>query len=201
MEKDDFIKFGNYDWQVLDVEDNKALLLCEEIIENRKYDDENVDTTWETCTLRKYLNNEFFDNFPESDKSRIVEKWIDNDYKEHYYYCAELCYGQCSNLHPNDRKVKVGNKTNDRIFLLSIEEVEKYLVCDKEIENSYLRNRLTARIREAQYEYRGSLWWLRSPGWRNRDVTLVRLGGKLCKQGVPAHNIWGVRPALWVEVE
>ena len=66
------IVFGDYKWRVLDVKDGKALLLTEEIIEQRDYHDKKENVTWEHSEIRKFLNGEFMERFCASDKERIV---------------------------------------------------------------------------------------------------------------------------------
>ena len=97
------ISFGGYKWRVLDMKDNKALVITEYIIEQRPYHDAYKDITWADCSLRKYLNGEFYDKFNSTDKSRIIKiknKNLDNQW-----------YGS-----------KGGIDTQDSIFLLSLEE-------------------------------------------------------------------------------
>jgi len=58
------ITFGTYggkpiEWLVLDVRDNKALIITVNVIEQRRFDSSTND--WETSELRQYLNNEFID--------------------------------------------------------------------------------------------------------------------------------------------
>ncbi|MCI9678182.1 MAG: hypothetical protein HFF77_04290 [Oscillospiraceae bacterium] len=90
----DMIKFGQYimgydnngnyryndiEWRVLEVneEDNKVLLLCNEIIDGRPYNDEKVDVTWENCDLRSWLNQDFYDEaFNDSEKAIISDTEI-----------------------------------------------------------------------------------------------------------------------------
>ena len=60
-------KFSDIDWIVLDVQDNKLLLLSENIIENRKFDS-SVDI-WEQSELYNYLNGEFYNRL--TDKTKI----------------------------------------------------------------------------------------------------------------------------------
>jgi hypothetical protein len=57
--------FGPYAWRILEQRDGKALLLSEDIIERRTYSDKFTAITWETCTLRTYLNGKFFESFSE----------------------------------------------------------------------------------------------------------------------------------------
>jgi len=67
-----FVKFGGIDWRVLAVENNKALLITKEILEKRPYNAEYEDVTWETCSLRQYLNGEFYNSLGAA-KSAIAE--------------------------------------------------------------------------------------------------------------------------------
>jgi len=62
----EIITFGTYngkpiDWRVLDVKDNKALIITVDIIERRRFDKTGND--WENSELRRYLNNEFITGF------------------------------------------------------------------------------------------------------------------------------------------
>jgi len=72
------IKFGKYNWRVLDVRDGKALLITENIIERRPYNMKSTKVTWETCTLREYLNGKFLQKFTAKEQRRIAETRILN---------------------------------------------------------------------------------------------------------------------------
>ena len=50
------------EWIVLDVQDGKALLLSKYVLDAKPYYTEGTDITWETCTLRTWLNNYFLNN-------------------------------------------------------------------------------------------------------------------------------------------
>ncbi|MGF7060557.1 hypothetical protein HNR33_004249 [Brassicibacter mesophilus] len=63
------IPFGGYNWRILDIKNNAALIITEEIIEQRAYHDAYKDIAWADCALRKYLNGEFYDKFNATDKS------------------------------------------------------------------------------------------------------------------------------------
>ena len=63
MQTGDKISFGSYEWRVLEVKNNTALIITEYIIEQRAYHNAYKDITWADCSLRKYLNNEFYDRF------------------------------------------------------------------------------------------------------------------------------------------
>ncbi|MEG0774237.1 DUF6273 domain-containing protein, partial [Clostridium sp.] len=62
------LSFGSYNWRVLDIQNNVALIITEEIIDQRPYHNAYKDITWADCGLRKYLNGEFYDKFNATDK-------------------------------------------------------------------------------------------------------------------------------------
>ena len=72
MKTGDKIKFSRYEWRVLDIQENAALIITEEVIERRPYHNILMDITWADCDMRKYLNGEFYDKFTENEKSRII---------------------------------------------------------------------------------------------------------------------------------
>jgi hypothetical protein len=64
------IPFAGYDWRVLEVKGGKALLISEKVLEAREYNNELKNITWAECTLRAYLNGDFFNSLG-PDKARI----------------------------------------------------------------------------------------------------------------------------------
>ena len=100
----DIIKFGEYHWLVLDVQEDKALIITEDVVEEREYHDENVDITWENCTLRKYLNGEFLGKF---DVERVVPT---NNKNRHNLWHINIG----------------GEDTVDSVFLLSFDDAITY---------------------------------------------------------------------------
>jgi len=95
----EIIPFGKHKWRVLEVKDSEALLISDRLMENREYNKSGGAVIWENCTLRKYLNNEFYNIFTSEEKSKILETWLIN-------------IG--------------GYNTTDKIFLLSVEEARHY---------------------------------------------------------------------------
>lgn len=59
MDIGDIIRFGNYEWKVLDIQGNKALIITKEIIDQMPYHNKHEAVTWETSSLRDYLNNDY----------------------------------------------------------------------------------------------------------------------------------------------
>ena len=172
------LSFGDYNWRVLDIQNNTALIITEEIIDQRPYHDAYKDITWADCTLRKYLNGEFYEKFNAADKSRIItviNKNLDNQW-----------YG-----------TKGGEDTEDNIFLLSLEEVckyfgdstsklnnpgknQRYWFQRKDENNS---NRL-AKLHNKEWAW---WWWLLSPVRVN--VKAVYIFGTDGNIGIQGNNI------------
>jgi hypothetical protein len=105
------IPFAGYDWRVLDVKDGKALLISEKVLEARPYNDEDKGITWAECTLRAYLNGDFFNSLGPG-KARISET-------------------QTVNRNNPEYGTPGGADTSDKIFLLSIDEARAYFKDDE----------------------------------------------------------------------
>ncbi|MCR4784115.1 MAG: sel1 repeat family protein [bacterium] len=103
----EYFEFGRYPqgpngeikpitWRVLRRDSNGLLVIAQHGLDAKPYNEERVDITWADCTLRHWLNGEFFNKaFNEQEQSLI----------------------KTSNLSNN-----AGPSTDDRIFLLSIDE-------------------------------------------------------------------------------
>jgi hypothetical protein len=165
--KGETVAFGGYDWRVLDVQSDRALLIAKDIVEKRAYNTRNEVTTWEKCTLRAYLNGEFYNRFSDYEKQLIFDtKVFNNDNPE---------YGTDG-----------GNNTTDKIFLLSIDEANKYFSKDSE--------------RIAYHQGSARWWWLRSPGISNH-AAFVYSDGFVNVHGHRVDYVYsGVRPALYLKI-
>ena len=99
----DVVSFGGYDWYVINKRNDGVTLFMKESFINKKYNDSQTDVTWETCTLRTYLNDEFYESFSDDDKAKIA---------------------LTHNTNPNnsDYGTNGGEDTDDYIYLLSIDE-------------------------------------------------------------------------------
>lgn len=169
------------DWIVLTVEDDRALLVTEKIIDCQRYHSEYSDCTWETCYMREWLNSEFYSTaFSSEDTAKILETVITNE--------DNPTFG-----------TEGGNDTTDRVFLLSYSEAESYLSEDS------LRAEVTAyAISNGVIANDGvSAWWLRTPGTSGRHrACRVMDSGVIAASGCDVENIsTGVRAAVWVSIE
>lgn len=194
MQAGDKIVFGGYDWRVLDVQKDTALILTECIIEQRVYHDTYIDITWADCALRKYLNGSFYDTFSPADKSRIVP--VLNKNPDNQWYGT-----------------KGGADTKDNIFLLSLEEAACFYFGDSssKLLNPKKNQRYWFERKDENNSRRIAMfndeiwwWWLRSPGRVSVKAVYIHGDGNI---GIQGNNILkgnisdgrctgGVRPAL-----
>ncbi|MCL1787310.1 MAG: DUF6273 domain-containing protein [Defluviitaleaceae bacterium] len=215
------IRFGEYDWYVLEKKENKALLLTEKVVGAKEYHRKPCAFTWETCDMRQYLNGTFYDSFSETDRARIIETVNVNDNNPWY-------------------GTNGGNPTNDKVFLLSIKEVFRYFGDSGQYEN---RPRMYENCDWCKDEFlpwtsddynlnrravndTGMVagWALRSPGANERLVANVMGNcgdefdhGEICIAGgggdiADGHFVFdtvdllqamkpcGFRPALWLRI-
>ncbi|MBR1455122.1 MAG: hypothetical protein IJ593_10860, partial [Lachnospiraceae bacterium] len=129
--------------------------------------DDYVDITWENSTIRKWLNSEYINTiFSKKEQvSILTTDVINNDNAK---------YG-----------TKGGKNTKDKLFLLSIDEVNKYFSSDNQRVATY----------KGGSSYR---WWLRSPGGLQNFAAYVYSNGGLYENGDYVYKDFVVRPALWV---
>jgi len=181
------IPFGSCGWRVLDVQNDKMLIMSEQVIKRSAYNEQWLEVTWENCTLRNYLNGDFYNNFSYADKKRIVE--VKNKNSANPWF---LSFG--------------GNDTSDKVFLLSIEEVIKYFGDSGQLGNKILDNeawimdRYSSERIATDSEGEVCWWWLRSPGNGNyRAADAGGVDGHIRINGLGVNNNFGgVRPSLWI---
>ena len=195
----DTLTFGDYLWRVLDSQEDKLLLISQDILEQRAYHPCYEQVTWENSTLRGYLNNDFLRQFTHEESSKIIETTIANP--------DNLWYGTPG-----------GNDTLDKIFVLNLEEVDRYFGDSGDYLNmrrkKYDKGRWVAddkgwifanmhdKNRIAKHKGADSLWWLRTPGYSDCTVAYVSTTGNIPLNGDRVCIFrGGVRPAFWISAE
>ena len=210
------IKFGRYshdengtvndiEWIVLDAKDGNALVLSKYVLDTQPYHSGFRRTTWEKCSLRTWLNNEFLNRaFSESEQNRIIETAI----------------------HTNNNPVTGtdgGADTVDKVFLLSIEDVindslgfcSEYCHVDplRQCDFTYYASDRFVWGNDHEYIhyvegnasaiYIGEHWWLRSPGSIQSSAAEVecRDGFVFCSGSDVDYKSNGVRPAMRIKLE
>jgi len=178
------MEFGGVVWLVLDEYDNKVLLLSERSLFDQAYNTELMPVTWETSSIRRYLNNDFFYRFSSEDRGRIAETRVINE--DVLSSLGFSLYGLSSWPVPG------GNDTDDRIFLLSADEIRLYF--------ADYPARVVRRLADDEWlPGEDWVWMLRTPGVDNFQVLAVVPTG--ADNGYPITWNFGVRPALWLYLE
>ena len=162
-------------WIVLEKQGDRLLLLSENTLELRQFNEKNVMDDWEHSSVRAWLNDEFFTlAFSELERSVILETTISNGTNPYYAY-------------------EPAPDTVDRIYLLSVEELERYFPTEEE-RIAYASEHV--RKYRTSYADGRSWWWTRSPGVRPGDISYVNVGGVFVHKHLSTYN-YGIRPALW----
>ena len=197
MEIGDKMQFGKYIWRVLAVQDGRALIITDKIIEQRPYHNEYVEITWADSSLREYLNNEFYDGFSDAEKARIVP--VNNKNPDNPWF------GTLG-----------GRDTEDKIFIPNLEEIafryfgdSSALLYNPRKNQRYWYERKDANNsnRIAVDEEKNFWWyWIRTPGRYSVKAVYVFPDGNI---GIHGNNIkignvadgfcaGGVRPLMWI---
>ena len=167
-----------------DKDDGKVLLISRYLMQLSKnydegyglrYNDKEIDITWENCSLRSRLNSDFYNKaFSNSERKLINKSLIINEDNDEYATAG-------------------GNGTEDYVFLLSLSEVDKYFEAEKRLDDAISR---ICSHKDGYVEE----WWLRSPGDSGRDAAYVDGHGHISAFGSYVTSLYGVRPALWLNL-
>ena len=182
------LSFGHYGrdnspivWKVLSIVDNEALIITKECIDSKNYNASYEKTTWETSSIRKWLNDEFIKTaFTEDEREHILETRLRNP--DNYF-----------------NRVNGGNDTKDRVFLLNIDEAEFYF--DDRFKRQALAGKeaLGKRAYVAGTGY--TAWWLRTPGSDEVHASNVDYYGTAVNIGFLVNYTSNcIRPAMWIKV-
>ncbi len=174
-------------WKVLVKEDEKALIISQNALDYQPYNAEYANVTWESCTLRNWLNSTFLENaFTEEEQDWIVPTKIKNDERSRF-------------------GTNGGNDTEDRLFLLSTEEVDQYFSgnTEKRCGIADCTNEAEENPAVKHFSEGGAAcwWWLRTPGLAGDRAAYVSHEGFVRDQGLLVSDIAnGVRPAMWIRL-
>ena len=189
-----FVKFGAYEqdnntsngkeeieWLVLAKEGDRALLISKYALDCQQYYTSYTEVTWETCSLREWLNGTFLSAaFSSEEQNRIISSTVTADRNPSY-------------------STSPGNNTTDKIFLLSITEVNKYFSSDSARQ---CQGTAYCYAKGAEKVGNGNCWWwLRPPGGDSGHAAGVDDGGSVYDDGFDVLSVFvAVRPAMWIDL-
>ncbi|WP_373481739.1 DUF6273 domain-containing protein [Acetobacterium sp.] len=123
----DVVTFGSYnqdkikynlneliEWRVVTKEGDKVLLLSNSSLDRQPYNNTSSDTTWETCSLRLWLNDIFLNSAFSTEQQSLI------------------AMSNLTNANNPKYATNGGNNTQDKVFVLSVVEVEKYSLYTKD---------------------------------------------------------------------
>ena len=172
-------------WQILSKNGNDLFLLADKALDCKVYNETSTGVTWETCTLRTWLNDDFLNTaFSEAEQKGITTTNVVNADNPEY-------------------TTNGGNNTQDKIFLLSLDEVANTSYGFRSDRGYYDQARICEATSYAKKQGAftndedSSWWWLRSPGTYSYDAAFVHELGYAYALGSFVHGYYGaVRPAL-----
>ena len=189
-------------WRVLSVEGDDAFLVADKNLDCQRYNDTYEDVTWETCTLRSWLNGY-------GEEENVCKKdYRSENFMEYAFTAKEQAAIQTADL-VNKNNLEYGtnggNNTSDQVYPLSIEEatnpaygfsssIEDYAESRRALNTAFTKGQ--GAYTSEEYVGNG-YWWLRSPGRFNYKASYMFYRGNVYMHGNSVHDInLTIRPAL-----
>lgn len=173
------------EWIVLKNKEGKIYAMSKYGLDNKPYHDTREAVTWETCSLREWLNGEFYEAaFSSEEKAMIADTMLVNSDNPYYY-------------------IDGGNNTVDKVFLISYDEVSLYSAGYGYVfEYDLCMPTVYAEMQGVYVDTRWITqcdWWLRTIGINESSATYkARDGGSVEGYGVNYDGA-AVRPCINIE--
>ena len=206
VKKGDILIFGSYEqdfdenydpvkkpieWIVYDKTDDQMLLVSKYVLDAMPYNEEWKDVTWEKCSLRKWLNKEFYKTaFSKAERAMIKTVTLKN---------------------PDNKKTGAsgGKNTKDKIFILSRDDLVNPAYGYDPDPVAYDHGRRCSATNYAIYNMgylpeeaaKVSTWWLRTPGKSAANAANVDEDDTVNEYGHAVRDGDGVRPALYIKIK
>ena len=154
---------GDLDCRVLERQGNAVLLYAERTVDVRPFTETNIGVSWGYCTLRTWLNKEWVNTLGVEEASRVAYRTVENP------------------AYPNDPESRPHGATDDRVFLLSVQELLQYAPSESD--------------RATGYTY----WTRTGTGRSDTKAVFVSENGAFMTGDVRDTEA-GVRPAFWYKL-
>ena len=187
-------------WRVLSVEGDDVFLLADKNLDRQKYNGTKADVTWETCTMRSWLNGYG------GEINKDGKDYSDNNFLNNAFSADEQTAIKTADVVNNDNPeygTEGGNDTADKVYLLSVDEVKK---TEYGFTSSGGNTNTRQAVNTAYTEARGEIgdmsstfnyWWLRSPGYSSDYASFVVIKGFVNTGGISvSRDDNAARPAL-----
>ena len=182
-EQDNNFRNGNenIEWIVLEKENESVLLISDKALDCQPYNDTYKNVNWETCSLRKWINDTFYNTaFNTEEQMKIKDTEVLSD----------------------------GKSTVDKVFLLSAYEAKSYFADDEKrkcIPTAYAKAQ-GAFISDSHKPSNGGeptcWWWLHTSGENQLEAAFVYGKGLISNNGYDVDYKTGcVRPVICLSLE
>jgi hypothetical protein len=175
-------------WRVLEVNEDSALLLSEHGLICKNINETFDDFTWETCSLRNWLNTSFLDMaFTNLERTAILDSKITTPDSNYW-------------------GTKGGNDTVDKVFLLTMQDVMNpaygFRKGMKPSKTRMLKCTTYARKKGGYINKTNgnTCWWLRSPALHEKYAAYVFTTGAITATYFVGRRYDAIRPAIWVDL-
>lgn len=185
------VKYGSYEqdndtnngteeieWIILDKSGSKLFMISKYCLDYKVYNTIRTDITWEKCSLREWLNNDFLNDAFDTQQQKTISQTLVQT--------------------ADNGRARGGNSTQDYLFLLSIEEINTYFPTYST--RQAFMTEYGYRTWNDKSEGSHACWSLRSPGYYNDLVTFVNGYGEI---DYSIHSVdfeTSVRPAMWIDL-
>ena len=191
----DCIRFGTYEqdndlsdgaeaieWLVLEKQSDSLLLLSRYVLDCVQFNNADAFATWDQSTILLWLNDTFYNTaFSGAEKTLVRPSEIGVDHNPYF------------NTAP-------GEKTTEKVFLMSVSETHKYLWTDEMRKGRPTAYALAKGVRVG--EQGNCMWWLRTPGYDASSSTRMLSDGTINYCGYRVHSDFnGVRPCIRVSLQ
>ena len=189
----DYVEFGRYpqtatgnddtpiEWLVLESDNETALLISRYALDCMSYNNELTAASWEASTIRKWLNDEFYNQAFNAEEARNIVR---------------------SNISASGNS---GSATKDEVFLLSVAEVNAYFASNEARQCAATDYAIRQGVHtSSSYKVDGKktcFWWLCSPGSQRNTAANIYCGGSVDTNGrYVTVDDFGVRPCVRVRL-
>jgi len=188
-QKGQTVLFGHYfsdrnisppiEWLIACINNDIGVIISKYILDAKAYHDGQSHSDWQSSSLRKWLNNDFFNTaFSQSEQALILPIVNANE--------SNMKFGTPG-----------GQETEDRIFCLSESQTRSMFINSSSLSAFPTEH---ARNRGVSCDDFGAEWWLRSPGIHDAAATVHSTGYINTYGTLQNDHTIGVRPAFIVYI-
>lgn len=165
------------EWIVVKKENDKILVVSKYILDFKKFNEEKKSISWSDSSIRKWLNNDFYNStFSNAEKEKILKR-------------------ECVTGKNKEYATKGCKDTQDYVILLSQSQFDDYMVGNEKAEMT------DAAYQKRKGLFRREYYWLRNNGDSKKKAIFVTTFGKQCYTGFAVDTSRGIRPAVWITVK